>query len=294
MVQKKVVDLRRIANDKTRITTYKKRKACLYKKAEEFSTLCGVETCLIVYGPTKAADVVISEPEIWPKDETKVRDVIRKYRDTVSNSCRKETNVETFVNDLGKAKEAEPIKRVKSNNNKYCIWEEKLDKCSREQLRGIICAVDNKLLEAITRQNRNIIRAHHQAIETPIPQNLMDQHYMQQQYYPEQQQLQGLMIPNNMGFSFIPSHDDQIQMDQNQNCYDLGLPQGLMMPKGNDGTQMMQRQVLQPFYLEPISQRSAALNVNPFASHHGPFNIPWRFPSGNQVEEWDLFGKKSI
>lgn len=291
MAQKKV-NLQRIMKDKTRITTYKKRKACLYKKAEELSTLCGVETCLIVYGPTKATDGVISEPEIWPKDETKVRDVIRKYRDTVSNSSRKETHVETFVNDLGKAKEVETNKRVKSNN-KYCSWEEKLDKCSREQLREIFCAVDNKLLETMTRQDRSMIRVHHQAIETPIPQNLMDQHYMQQ-YYPEQQQLQGLMVPNNMGFSFISSHDDQIQMDPNQNWTDLGVPQALMMPKGNDGThQLIQRQV-QPYYIEPISQRSAAFNVNHFAGHHGPFNFPWRLPPGNQVEEWELFGKKPI
>lgn len=283
MTQKKA-NLQRIAIDKTRITTYKKRKACLYKKAEEFSTLCGVETCVIVYGPTKATDEVISEPEIWPKDETKVREVIRKYRDTVSNSCRKETHVETFVNDLGKAKEVETNKRVKSKD-KYCSWEEKLDKCSREQLRGIFCAVDNKLLEAMTRQDRRMVRVHHQAIET-----LIDQHYMQQNY-PEQQQLQGMMIPHNMGFSFISSHDDQIQMDPSHNWTDLGLPQGLMMPKGNDGNQLMQRQ-MQPYYIEPISQRSATFNVNQFAGQHGPYSFPWRLPAANQVEEWELFGKK--
>ncbi|EOA14702.1 hypothetical protein CARUB_v10027979mg [Capsella rubella] len=283
----KIVNLQRIANDKTRITTYKKRKANLYKKAAEFSTLCGVKTCLIVYGPTKATDEVVSEPEIWPRDETEVRDIIRKYKDSVSNTCKKETHVETFVNDLGKAKDMGTTnKRVpRSSENKYCSWEQKLDKCSREQLCGIFCAVDNKLHEAAMRQERSMFMAHHQAMDTPIQQSLMEQHYMQQ-YLPEQPQFQGFPNNyNNMGFSFIPPHDDQIQMDPilMENLTSLGLNQGLMMSKGNDVTQLMQRQA-QPYYnREPVVQRPAAYNVNPFAGYQVPFNIPW-----------DLSGKKTI
>ncbi|XP_019092843.1 PREDICTED: agamous-like MADS-box protein AGL82 [Camelina sativa] len=291
---KEKVNLQRITNDKTRITTYKKRKASLYKKATEFSTLCGVKTCLIVYGPTKATDEVISEPEIWPRDETKVRDIIRKYKDTVSNSCKKENHVETFVNDLGKAKEMETNKKV-PKSEKYCNWDQKLDKCSREQLRAIFCAVDSKLHEAVARQEPSMFRVHHQAMDTQIPQSVMDQHYMQQ-YFSEQPQFQGFPNNyNNMCYSFIPPHDDQIQMDPNltENWTNLGLNQGLMMSKGNDGTQLMQRQA-QPYYnREPVVPRSAAYNVNPFAGYQVPFNIPWRL-SGNQVEDWDLSGKNPI
>ncbi|CAH2069481.1 unnamed protein product [Thlaspi arvense] len=300
----KVVDLRRIANDKTRITTYKKRKACLYKKAGEFSTLCGVDTCLIVYGPTRASDEMISKPEIWPSDETKARDTMRRYRDTVaSNSCKKETHVETFVNDLGKAKQMEDkIMRVKSNyNNKYSCWEENLDQCSQEQLRELYDALGNKLHEAIMRRDRSMFRGHHQAMETPIPQILMDPHYMSQ-YFADQQQQQQLqlqgMFPNynNMGFSFFSSPDHQIQMEPNlgEQFTDLEMNQGLMMSTGNDGTQMMQRQA--PYYnLEPVVPSSASFNVKPFAGYHyqGPFNVPWR-PPNNQVGEWDFLGKKPI
>lgn len=290
----KKVDLQRIANDKTRITTYKKRKASLYKKAQEFSTLCGVQTCLIVYGPTKATDEVVPEPEIWPRDETNVRDIIRKYKDTVSTSCRKETNVETFVNDVGKTNEVETKKRVK-RENKYCSWEEKLDKCSREQLHEIFCAVDKKLHEAVMRQDLSMYRVHHQAMDTPIPQNFMDQHFMPQ-YFHEQPQFQGFPNNfNNMGFSLISPHDGQIQMDPNvmENWRDLALTQSLMMSKGNDGTQLMQMQA-QPYYnREPIVPRSAGFNVNPLTGYQVPFNIPWRL-SGNQVEDWELSGKKQI
>ncbi|CAA7035392.1 unnamed protein product [Microthlaspi erraticum] len=273
MAQKKVVDLRRIENDKTRITTYKKRKACLYKKAEEFSTLCGVQTCLIVYGPTKATDKEVSEPEVWPSDEAKVRGIIRKYRDSVSSSTKKETQVETFVNDLGKTKEMENrTQRVKSNNTKYCCWEEKLDKCSLEQLQGILFSVDNKIHEAVMRQKRTMAmnhHHHHQAIEIPNPQALVEHDYMTQYFTNQQQQIHQGMFPsynnNSMGLSLFPSPDDEIQMDPNrmENLTSLGFPQGLMMPNGNDGaTQLMQ---VQP----------AAFNVNPFAGY-GQFNFTWR------------------
>lgn len=295
MANEKVVDLQRIANDKTRMTTYKKRKACLYKKAGEFSTLCGVQTCLIVYGPTKATDEVISKPELWPEDESKARDIIRRYRDTASNSCRKEAHVETFVNDKGKAKETEHhVKRGINNKNKYCCWEEKLEKCSQEQLRGIFDDVGNKLHEAIMRQNRNANRAQHQAMEPQIPQMFMDPHYMSQCFAGHQQQ-QCLMFPyNNMSFPLFLPHDDQIPMEPSlvENFADSGVNQGFMISKGSEGTQFMQRQ--EPYYnFEPVAQRSASFSVNPFTGyHHVPFNIP-RLPS-NQVGEWDFMPKKPI
>ncbi|KAL0735127.1 hypothetical protein Bca4012_011337 [Brassica carinata] len=294
MANEKVVDLQRIANDKTRMTTYKKRKACLYKKAGEFSTLCGVQTCLIVYGPTKATDEVISKPELWPEDESKARDIIHRYRDTASNSCRKEAHVETFVNDKGKSKETENhVKRGMNNKNKYCCWEEKLEKCSQEQLCVIFDDLGNKLHEAIMRQNRNA--AQHPAMESQIPQMFMDQHYMSQCFAGHQQQ-QCLMFPyNNMSFPLFLPHDDQIPMEPSllENFADSGVNQGFMIAKGYEGTdQFMQRQA--PYYnLEPVAQRSASFNVNPLAGYHQvPFNIP-RLPS-NQIGEWDFMPKKPI
>ncbi|CAN7140253.1 unnamed protein product [Brassica rapa subsp. narinosa] len=296
MAHEKVVDLQRITNDKTRMTTYKKRRACLYKKAGEFSTLCGVQTCLIVYGPTKATDEVISKPEIWPEDETKARDIIRRYRDTASNSCRKEAHVETFVNDKGKAKETENTntnnnnKRGMNNKNKYCCWEERLEKCSQEQLRGIFDDVGNKLHEAIMRQNR---RAQHQAMEPQTPQNLMDPYYMSQ-YFAGYQQQQCLMFPyHNMSFPLFSPHDDQIPMEPIlvENFADSsGVNQGFMMSKGNESTQFMQRQA--PYYIEPVVQRSASFNVNPFTGYQVPYNVP-RLPA-NQAEVWDFMAKKPI
>ncbi|KAI6674037.1 hypothetical protein NL676_001943 [Syzygium grande] len=40
------------------------------KKAQEFTTLCGVDTCMIIYGPEGSATSV-TEPEVWPANREK-------------------------------------------------------------------------------------------------------------------------------------------------------------------------------------------------------------------------------
>ncbi|CAN8301366.1 unnamed protein product [Cochlearia groenlandica] len=310
----KIVDLQRIVNDKSRITTYKKRKACLYKKAEEFSTLCGVKTCLIVYGPTRATDEVVSEPELWPRDETKVRNIIRKYKETISNSCKKENHVETFVNDLGKAKDMEIRHKIKAerninknNNKKYCSWDQKkLNKCSQEDLLVIYCAVENKLNEAMIRAHHN-----HEATKTQAMQSFNDQqHYNMQQYYPDQQQqFQGSMYPNNynnMGFSFMSQPHDEIDTSLVDNFTELGLNQSMMMPtKGasscDGGNNQWWLRTPQPYSLynnnnnnhEPVLQRSVLpFNVNPLTVYQN-VSLPWSFPV-NQTDHWVSLEKKMV
>ncbi|CAH2069821.1 unnamed protein product [Thlaspi arvense] len=145
---RKMVRMARITNEKTRITTYKKRKACLYKKANEFSTLCGVKTCLIVYGPSRAGDEKVLEPELWPRDESKVREIISKYRDTASSSCIKTYSVQEC---LDKKKECLDQTKVKVEKMKYCPWDKKLDKCSLSELYAAFVAVESKIQEAANR-----------------------------------------------------------------------------------------------------------------------------------------------
>ncbi|MBA0632537.1 hypothetical protein Godav_001256, partial [Gossypium davidsonii] len=57
---RKKVKLAYITNDSTRKATYKKRIKGLKKKIRELSTLCGIDTCAIMYNPYK------SQPEVWP------------------------------------------------------------------------------------------------------------------------------------------------------------------------------------------------------------------------------------
>ncbi|XP_010476079.1 PREDICTED: agamous-like MADS-box protein AGL82 [Camelina sativa] len=139
---RKMVKMEKIPNEKTRITTYKKRKACLYKKASEFSTLCGVDTCLVVYGPSRAGDEMVAEPELWPKDESKVREIITKYRDIASSSCTKTYTVQECLE-----KNNTKVENSKTAT-KYQPWDKQLDKCSLNELYAVFMAVENKIQEA--------------------------------------------------------------------------------------------------------------------------------------------------
>lgn len=141
---RKMVKMTRIRNEKTRLTTYKKRKACLFKKANEFSTLCGVDTCLIVYGPSRAGDEEVAEPELWPRDESKVREIIKKYLDTKSSSCMKKYNIQDCLE-----KNNTKVEKVK-----YCPWDKKLDKCSFNELYEAFVSVGNKIQEATSRNQK--------------------------------------------------------------------------------------------------------------------------------------------
>ncbi|CAA7062672.1 unnamed protein product [Microthlaspi erraticum] len=142
---RKMVKMTRITNEKTRLTTYKKRKACLLKKANEFSTLCGVDTCLIVYGPSRTGNEEVAEPELWPKDESKAREIIKKYIDTKSSSCMKKYNIQDCL-EKNNTKVEEKVK--------YCPWDKKLDKCSFNELCEAYVTVGNKIQEAASRNQK--------------------------------------------------------------------------------------------------------------------------------------------
>jgi hypothetical protein len=67
------VKLAFIVNDAARKATYMKRSKNILKKANELCTLCGIEACVILYGPYQP------EPEIWPS-AGEVQNVVSKFR----------------------------------------------------------------------------------------------------------------------------------------------------------------------------------------------------------------------
>ncbi|XP_010545390.1 PREDICTED: agamous-like MADS-box protein AGL82 [Tarenaya hassleriana] len=138
---RKMLKMERIANEKKRVTTYKKRKACLLKKADEFSTLCGVETCLLISGPDRTA--AEAEPETWPADKNSVRAIINKYIDTGPNSCRKSCQIHDVLSERSKNMEKKTPPKIK-----YCTWDEKLRGCSQEELCRILGNIDENIDKA--------------------------------------------------------------------------------------------------------------------------------------------------
>uniref|UniRef100_A0A0R0HSP0 MADS-box domain-containing protein n=1 Tax=Glycine max TaxID=3847 RepID=A0A0R0HSP0_SOYBN len=83
---RKKVKLAFIANNTKRITTFRKRKKSLMKKAEELNTLCGIEACREE-----------PEPEVWPS-ELGVLSVVERFRSRPElDQGRKKVNQESFV-----------------------------------------------------------------------------------------------------------------------------------------------------------------------------------------------------
>ncbi|KAG6535234.1 agamous-like MADS-box protein AGL80 [Zingiber officinale] len=93
-MRRKKVKLAWITNDATRRATFKKRKKGLVKEVSELATLCGVEACLVVYGPQDAAE---AEPEVWPSPAETARVATRFNSMPEMDRCRKMTNPEGFL-----------------------------------------------------------------------------------------------------------------------------------------------------------------------------------------------------
>ncbi|XP_078152595.1 MADS-box transcription factor PHERES 2-like [Carex rostrata] len=63
MAPRKRTSLVAIEEEASRRYTYKKRKETLIKKTSEISKLCGVDACIVIYGPQDR------EPDVWPPRE---------------------------------------------------------------------------------------------------------------------------------------------------------------------------------------------------------------------------------
>ncbi|XP_031392258.1 agamous-like MADS-box protein AGL90 [Punica granatum] len=75
-----------IGKEKSRRVTFEKGKSSLLKKAKEFSILCGVDTCVLIYG-TPAISDRLDVLEIWPPnpDEWKLGTELMKAR---TSTCK--------------------------------------------------------------------------------------------------------------------------------------------------------------------------------------------------------------
>lgn len=73
--KRKKVKIEWIQDDAHRRSTFNKRKNGVVKKAEELHLLCGVETCVVIYGDGE------SPPEVWPSWD-KAAEMCRRFRIT--------------------------------------------------------------------------------------------------------------------------------------------------------------------------------------------------------------------
>lgn len=137
-----------IRNGKSRYVTFQKRKKGMKKKAYELQTLCDVEVCLIVYGPT--TDEHHNDPleaEIWPENPDTIHHLLDSYKNQPPEERVKKTQtLSNFFIDRNQKIEDSLVKlRKKNDEATYSTWDDRYSNWSMEQLRGFEVTLEGKL-----------------------------------------------------------------------------------------------------------------------------------------------------
>ncbi|KAK2652327.1 hypothetical protein Ddye_012183 [Dipteronia dyeriana] len=128
------------------LATFKKRKNNLLKKGQEFNILCGVDLCMIIFGPNSSDRP--SRPETWASREGQLINIINRYREVtegVNNHAQRASSSSVFhdnsVDEIAKMGNIDI-------NGKFATWDPRLDNLSEDQLRLITGKVVVKLNDA--------------------------------------------------------------------------------------------------------------------------------------------------
>ncbi|XP_057740315.1 agamous-like MADS-box protein AGL82 [Arachis stenosperma] len=142
-----------IEKEKARKATFLKRKNGLIKKVYEFSTLCGVDVCVIIYGPSFDGGKS-SEAETWPQDPKEVQRIIQKYHNTTIDRRPRIYDVQEYYRDRVKKIEGE-ISKVHKEKLKimYPTWDDSFNDLREDQLRMFLSILDSKILACNQRIN---------------------------------------------------------------------------------------------------------------------------------------------
>ncbi|XP_020216886.1 floral homeotic protein AGAMOUS [Cajanus cajan] len=143
------IAMKLIEKEKSRKTTFHKRKNGLMKKAYEFATLCGVDVGVIIYAPD-----FLKELETWPQDSEEIKRVIQKLQNTTRDRCPKVYDVEEYFSERMKKIEGE-ISKVHKAKIKvmYPTWDDSYNTLGEEQLRRFVGILDAKLDACNRRMN---------------------------------------------------------------------------------------------------------------------------------------------
>ncbi|XAR69521.1 hypothetical protein NMG60_11001139 [Bertholletia excelsa] len=136
-----------IRDEKSRLSTYKKRKNGLKKKAHELKTLCDVDVCLLIYGPKG------EEAELWPENDAVHRRLIESYRNQPAEERRRRgRDLSNFFEDRNQKIEDELAKLRKKNDEAvYPTWDDRYNTLPKEQLEEFQIMLEHKILEVKSR-----------------------------------------------------------------------------------------------------------------------------------------------
>ncbi|KEH44429.1 putative transcription factor MADS-type1 family [Medicago truncatula] len=128
------ISMELIQKEKSRKSTFQKRKDGLMKKVNEFSILCDVDVCVVLYAPNFVGRG-FAEPETWPKDKRAVERILQKYYNTTSDRRPKIYDVQEYFKERIRKLEFE-ITKVRKEKLKmmYPTWNESFNSLGAEQL----------------------------------------------------------------------------------------------------------------------------------------------------------------
>jgi len=139
------ISMELIQKERSRKITLQKRKDGLIKKAKEFSILCDVDVCLILYAPNLEGQGYV-QPETWPKDKREVQRILQKYYETTIDRRPKTYDVQEYFKERMKKVELEIYKvRKERLKMKYPTWDESYNSFGYEQLKSFVRFLDSKL-----------------------------------------------------------------------------------------------------------------------------------------------------
>ncbi|CAM8927462.1 unnamed protein product [Rhodiola kirilowii] len=135
-----------IATEKARKSSFKKRREGLVKKIRELAILCGIDACLIIYGP-RNNDGVKMEVHTWPKERTEVERILQKYELKRNESSSKHLNLmDFFGNQTCKINEQIVKTRREIAKAKFAKSAEfGVEGMSGAELKDALVAVDKKI-----------------------------------------------------------------------------------------------------------------------------------------------------
>lgn len=138
------ISMKLIQNEKSRKTTFQKRKKGLLKKANELSILCDVDVCVILYAPNFEGEG-FAEPETWPKDTNEVQRILQKYYNTTVDRRHKVYHLQEYFQERLK-KVAFEISKVRKQRLKimYPTWDEAFDSLRGNELKSLISTLDSR------------------------------------------------------------------------------------------------------------------------------------------------------
>lgn len=140
----KRIKMELIRKEKSRMLTFRKRKAGLLKKASEFSILCGVDACVIIFGPKLKDDRQPVPPETWPPNSEEVRCIINRYKG--SDQPRRCYQVSDYFADKKKQIDSELARLHRQIiKAKYPAWDDRLNSLYADQLRVLAGQLDAKI-----------------------------------------------------------------------------------------------------------------------------------------------------